>query len=115
MRQALTRALALCCSGVEARETGSIGMDVLTAYFRAGGGWGIVAFVVLLFGMEQFARVYTDTWVGLWFSDAFRRYNNWFYLGIYFALGVAYGLITFIRSLRFLYTCVDSGRWRTGG
>jgi hypothetical protein len=94
---------------VEARETGSIGTDVLSAYFHAGGGWFIVAIVVLLFGAEQFARVYTDTWVGLWFSDAFRKYDNWFYLGIYFGLGVTYGIITFVRSLRFLYTCVNAG------
>ncbi len=45
---------------------------------------------------SQGARVYTDRWIGVWFSNIFNQ-SLAFYLGIYFALGVAYSLITFAR------------------
>jgi ATP-binding cassette subfamily C (CFTR/MRP) protein 1 len=60
-----------------------------------------------MFALEQGARVYTDTWVGSWFGD---RYNETlgFYLGIYFMLGMVYGILTFLRSTTFLFFCVRS-------
>jgi hypothetical protein len=42
--------------------------------------------------------VYTDRWVGLWFSDQYSQ-GLGFYLSIYLGLGTFYGLITFARSL----------------
>jgi ATP-binding cassette subfamily C (CFTR/MRP) protein 1 len=42
--------------------------------------------------------VYTDRWVGIWFSDEYGK-GLGFYLGIYFGLGVFFGLMTFARSL----------------
>lgn len=83
-------------TGIEARETGAVSGKVLKSYIIAGGGFIIIAFVALLFAAEQGARVFTDTWVGLWFGDAFRQ-NVWFYVGIYAALGILYSFLTFLR------------------
>ncbi len=49
--------------------------------------------------------MYTDTWVGNWFGDKYDR-TTAFYLGIYFMLGVVYGLLTLVRSTTFLFFCV---------
>lgn len=46
--------------------------------------------------------------VGLWSQDAFAMNSVWFYLGIYFGLGCAYGAITFMRSTTFLFGCVNA-------
>ncbi|GFH22354.1 ABC transporter, multidrug resistance associated protein, partial [Haematococcus lacustris] len=94
-------------TGVEEREAGNLSLDVVTRYFDGGGGWLYVALIVMMFAAEQGARVYTDRWVGVWFSDSYNR-STAFYLGIYFALGVLYGALTFARSLRFLYCCVNA-------
>ncbi len=57
---------------------------------------------------HQAARVYTDKWVGYWFSDKYNRPVG-FYLGIYFMMGAVYGITTFVRSTTFLFFCVVSG------
>lgn len=92
-------------TGVEAREQGSISGKVIGTYLNAAGGWKLLGALVLLYTLEQGSRVYTDMWVGIWFSDEFNR-GSWFYLGIYTLLGLTYGLVTYIRSLVFLFGCV---------
>ncbi|GFH14107.1 ABC transporter, multidrug resistance associated protein, partial [Haematococcus lacustris] len=72
-------------TGVEEREAGNLSLAVVTRYFDGGGGWLYVALIVMMFAAEQGARVYTDRWVGVWFSDSYNR-STAFYLGIYFAL-----------------------------
>jgi hypothetical protein len=83
-------------TGVEAREKGNVSGGVISAYVAAGGGILIAAWVVLMMAAEQGARVFTDTWLGFWASNAFHQ-GVWFYIGIYAALGVTYSLITFCR------------------
>jgi ATP-binding cassette subfamily C (CFTR/MRP) protein 1 len=83
-------------TGVEAREKGNLSGSVISAYIAAGGGFLIAAWVVLMMAAEQGARVFTDTWLGFWASNAFHQ-NVWFYIGIYAALGITYSLITFAR------------------
>lgn len=92
-------------TGVETREAGAISWKVVSTYFGNGGGWATGISLLVLFGLEQAARVWTDKWVGLWFTNKYGR-GNWFYLGIYAAMGLAYGLVTFVRSLTFLFMCV---------
>ncbi|GLI66142.1 hypothetical protein VaNZ11_009876 [Volvox africanus] len=94
-------------TGIEVRESGAISGDVINLYFKAGGGWIYFGPLLVLFALEQGARVYTDTWVGNWFGDKYDR-NLGFYLGIYFMLGVIYGLFTFIRATTFLFFCVKA-------
>lgn len=83
-------------TGEEAREAGSIGSSTLKPYGRAAGGWALGIALIALFSMEQGIRVWTDTWVGLWAQNTYTQ-GVWFYLGIYFALGCAYALTTFVR------------------
>lgn len=45
--------------------------------------------------------------MGNWFGDKYGETLG-FYLGIYFMLGVVYGLATFLRSTTFLFFCVVS-------
>ncbi|GFR43059.1 hypothetical protein Agub_g4065 [Astrephomene gubernaculifera] len=92
-------------TGLEVRESGAISGHVIATYFKAGGGWIYFAPLLLMFALEQGARVYTDTWVGNWFGDKYDR-STGFYLGIYFMLGVLYGLCTLIRATVFLFFCV---------
>ncbi|WIA12103.1 hypothetical protein OEZ85_012177 [Tetradesmus obliquus] len=94
-------------TGVEAREKGNVSGGVIATYVAAGGGLLIAAWVVLMMAAEQGARVFTDTWLGFWASNAFHQ-GVWFYIGIYAALGVTYSLITFFRTLRFMYTTVEA-------
>ncbi|GLC46288.1 hypothetical protein PLESTB_000995200 [Pleodorina starrii] len=94
-------------TGIEVRESGAISSDVISLYFRAGGGWVYFIPLVLMFALEQGARVYTDTWVGIWFLDKHDQ-STGYYLGIYFMLGVVYGILTFVRATTFLFFCVRS-------
>ncbi|KAF6255037.1 ABC transporter [Scenedesmus sp. NREL 46B-D3] len=94
-------------TGVEEREKGNVSGGVISAYIAAGGGLLIVALLVLIMAAEQGARVFTDTWLGFWAANAFNQ-EVWFYIGIYAALGITYSLITFARTLRFMYTTVEA-------
>lgn len=53
----------------------------------------------------QATRAYTDYWVGVWFSDKLGHgiSPGWFYLGIYCVFGFGYAVLTFTRSLTFLF------------
>jgi len=94
-------------TGLEERVEGNIGWDVVTTYFSAGGGKPVIFCLICLFCLEQGARVYTDRWVGIWFSNSFNQPLA-FYLGMYFALGLFYAFLTFARTLRFMYMCVKA-------
>lgn len=97
-------------TGVEDREEGTVSWNVVKLYFSGGGSRLVLTSLIIFFALEQGARCFTDAWVGLWFANAFGFgiTPGWFYLGIYFLLGVLYGLFTFIRSLQFLYLCINS-------
>ncbi|MEW5311498.1 MAG: hypothetical protein WDW38_003208 [Sanguina aurantia] len=85
-------------TGTESREEGNLSFDVLRQYFSAGGGLMTFLFLIFMFGAEQAARVYADKWVGVWFSQPpVYQQGTWFYLGIYFGLGVLYACSTFAR------------------
>ena len=47
-------------------------------------------------GVPQTARVWTDKWVGIWFGDKHSQPLG-YYLGIYFMLGLCYGIMSFFR------------------
>lgn len=95
-------------TGVEEREAGNISLDVLKHYFAAGGSWFAFLTLLVLYGLEQASRVYTDKWVGIWFGNEHPELGLGGYLGIYAGLGVFYGFVTFLRSLRFLFICVNA-------
>ncbi|KAF8071181.1 abcC12 [Scenedesmus sp. PABB004] len=94
-------------TGVEAREKGHVSGRVLTTYIAAGGGLAVVAIIVALLAAEQGARVFTDSWLGWWAGNAFHQ-GVWFYIGVYTSSAVAYSLLTYLRTLRFMYTTVNA-------
>jgi hypothetical protein len=94
-------------TGVEERVEGNVKGRVLWAYVAAAGGVLVAGAILALFAVEQGSRVFTDTWLGFWTSNAFHQVV-WFYIGIYAALGIFYSLVTFARSLGFLYTTVNA-------
>jgi hypothetical protein len=94
-------------TGVEERVQGNVKGRVLWAYVSAAGGLLVAGAILALFAVEQGSRVFTDTWLGFWTSNAFNQVV-WFYIGIYAALGIFYSLVTFVRSLGFLYTTVNA-------
>lgn len=60
-----------------------------------------VAGILGLYVFEQGFKIMTDAWVGFWAADRFSRGKGSlaFYLGMYCTLAVAFGVVTFIRSL----------------
>eukprot|EP00955_Chlamydomonas_euryale_P080314 363410-Chlamydomonas_euryale.AAC.3 len=52
-------------------------------------------------------RVWTDRWVGVWFSNPFDLPNG-FYIGIYALFTLTFAGLTFWRSLAFRYMCVKA-------
>jgi len=94
-------------TGVESREEGGLGAPVVRRYVLAAGGTAVVVLIAVLFALEQGARVFNDTWVGVWFGDRFGQ-GVWFYLSIYAAGGLVYSGVTYFRTLRFYYSTVDA-------
>jgi hypothetical protein len=62
----------------------------------------------------QGARVYTDRWVGIWSSNSYNQPLA-FYLGMYAALGVVYGLFTFCRCVLLSVRTLCVVWWSGGG
>lgn len=102
-------------TGVEAREQGRISGTVLGTYVQASGGFIVAAVIVVIMALEQGARVFTDTWLGMWAANTFGQ-GMWFYIGIYTAAGITYSLITFIRCAALdLWGAVPPGGGGGGG
>ena len=78
---------------------------MVAKYIRNAGGWWSFGLLIFLFAAEQGCRAYTDRWVGIWFSDryGFGVSPGWFYLGIYALLGASYGILTYSRSIHFMF------------
>eukprot|EP00798_Chlamydomonas_sp_ICE-L_P013600 gene13600-19473_t len=92
-------------TGIEMREEGNVRSEVLKEYMDCGGGWMLIVIIGFLMAIEQSIGVWTNRWVGLWFSDNYDK-STGFYLGIYAVFGLAFGTATFVRSVVFLFTCV---------
>ena len=103
----LAPCLPVCAhAGKEERLSGNIGWRVIISYVRAGGGLPWFLSLMLLYGIEQGARVYTDAWVGQWAAKQYGDRGNLFYLGIYGLLAVGFGFATYMRSIDFVFGCV---------
>lgn len=101
-------------TGVEEREGGSVGQDVVRKYVVAFGGFLVVFGVFFLLTMEQGFKIGTDRWIGLWAEDKV-NVELWTYISVYAGLGIVYGVFTFLRSLCFAYNHVGAAlklhRW----
>lgn len=88
-------------AGVEERSVGAISFAVISLFITAAGGIVWVFAVLFLYILEQSSKVMTDAWVGFWSEDRFSRGSNdvQFYLGVYCALGMTFGVVTLIRTL----------------
>ncbi len=81
----------------EERNTGSVGADVYTGYFKAGKGWLMVPLTILSLVLMQGATVINSYWLVWWQEDQFRQ-SQGFYMGIYAALGIAQTIATFLMG-----------------
>ena len=96
------------CAGQEERQVGALSSQVVWKYIAGTGGVLWLTVLLFLYCSEQGSKIITDRWPGLWTQDQFDRGLDdlGFYLGIYAALAVLFGLVTLARSLHFTFGAV---------
>ncbi|GMH40904.1 hypothetical protein BSKO_08808 [Bryopsis sp. KO-2023] len=92
-------------TGIEDREGGSIGREVLGRYGVAVGGAVVITIALILLVLEQACKIFTDRWVGLWASDELDAKVG-FYIGIYALSGIIFGGVAFLRTVQFSFSHV---------
>ena len=82
----------------EERTTGAVAGDVYGQYLKAMGSlwWGVILFG--FYALSQAATVGNNIFLGLWSAQSIADWNEGQYMGVYAALGVAAGLLTFGAS-----------------
>jgi hypothetical protein len=97
-------------SGVEERTVGSLSFGVIGLFLAATGGVIWIIAIIFFYGLEQAAKIMADAWVGFWSEDRFSvgKDNLKFYLGVYCALAVGFGMVTLIRALTLSFGVVRS-------
>ncbi|OUM60193.1 hypothetical protein PIROE2DRAFT_54778 [Piromyces sp. E2] len=78
----------------EERATGSVKWKIYAAYIKAGGGYIIGIFVLLLVGFIQLTKIGSDMWLVYWTEDLLNMTPN-NYILIYLAWNAGQTLITF--------------------
>jgi ATP-binding cassette, subfamily C (CFTR/MRP), member 1 len=92
-------------TGNEDRNTGGIGGRVVASYVKAGGGllWALP--LVFAFACEQAVKTFTDYWLIFWTKDQFNIPLG-AYIGLYLALALVFGAITYTRAITFAFGAV---------
>lgn len=85
----------------EERQTGHIRASIYKAYIIACGGFLICAGVILIYLIENGARVSNDVWLSYWSSDP-TLHSIHFYLVVFSVLGLSASVLVFFRSLSLL-------------
>ncbi|GLD95902.1 hypothetical protein PINS_up004580 [Pythium insidiosum] len=92
----------------ETRSEGRVGMHVFAAYYRAVGGFPVVAIILLSQVLWQVCQVSSDFWLGSWSGDHVPKSNvtavqtedtTVYRLGVYSALGLASAFMVMVRAL----------------
>jgi len=78
----------------EERATGSVKWKIYAAYIKAGGGYIIGLFVLLMVGLIQLTKIGSDLWLVYWTEDTLGMTPN-DYIYIYLGWNVGQTLITF--------------------
>ena len=91
---------------------GALSGSVMWRYIAGTGGVLWLVVLMFLYIGEQGSKIITDRWPGLWTQDRFDRGlgDLGFYLSIYAALALLFGLITLLRSLHFTFGAVRPPR-----
>jgi ATP-binding cassette, subfamily C (CFTR/MRP), member 1 len=83
----------------EEQFVGAVSFDVYKKYMKAGGGYMKFGLVYFGFVLTVINTVSNTAWISIWTSDAnYERNSEGFYLGIFFSLTIALGIITFLRA-----------------
>ncbi|ORX56536.1 hypothetical protein BCR36DRAFT_580845 [Piromyces finnis] len=79
----------------EERSTGSISIKVYNNYIKAGGGYIICIFILLLVGLTQVIKIGSDTWLVYWTEDTLNMEIN-DYILIYLFWNIGQTIVIFI-------------------
>jgi len=83
----------------EERNVGAVKLSVYIKYLKAGGGLSLFIFVYFIFILSSGNELASLAWVSYWTTDTdYSNNSQAFYLGIYGAMAVSLGIITFARS-----------------
>jgi len=83
----------------EERNVGAVATAVYRQYMKAGGGYCRFFVVYIAFIFSTGANLAAVAWISFWTSDAqYENFNQAFYLGMYGAVSVLLGVITFVRT-----------------
>ena len=95
-------------AGQEEREVGALSGRVILKYVAGTGGVLWLTVLFFLYCAQQGSKITIDRWPGLWTQDQFDRGlgDLGFYLGIYAALAVLYGLVSLTRILHMTFGAV---------
>lgn len=83
----------------EERNIGAVSLSVYFKYIASGGGMAKFLLVYFGFMLSVGNSLATTSWISYWTTDSdYEKHSQGFYLGIYFALSVTLGLVTFFRA-----------------
>eukprot|EP00183_Erythrolobus_madagascarensis_P000582 CAMPEP_0185848574 /NCGR_PEP_ID=MMETSP1354-20130828/3399_1 /TAXON_ID=708628 /ORGANISM="Erythrolobus madagascarensis, Strain CCMP3276" /LENGTH=1448 /DNA_ID=CAMNT_0028548985 /DNA_START=55 /DNA_END=4401 /DNA_ORIENTATION=+ len=97
----------------EDRNTGSIGMRSYLDYMKATGGYVLFTALLVFFAFTTAIGVINNWWLSFWSEQEATnpgRYSLAFYLGIYFMLAIGFAILTFIRTVLFLFAALRASR-----
>lgn len=83
----------------EERNIGAVSLSVYLKYFQAGGGYLKFSFCYFVFILCSINTLANTSWVSFWTADPnYERQPLAFYLGMYGALAITLGLLTYLRT-----------------
>lgn len=97
----------------EERQTGNVLGSVYLQYSRAAGGVVVFTLALIFFLLSTAVPIVTTWWLSFWTEQEAPGEvprSLGFYLGIYFALGVAYPVVTFACSAWFYLSTLRASR-----
>jgi len=97
----------------EDRNKGTIGMQAYLDYAKATGGYVLFVSVVLFFGIVIGISIVNNWWLSYWSEQESinpEKHSTGFFLGIYFALAMAFAFLTFVRTVIFLSMALKASR-----
>lgn len=97
----------------EERQTGNVLGSVYLQYSRAAGGVVVFTLALIFFLLSTAVPILTTWWLSFWTEQEApgeMPRSLGFYLGIYFALGIAYPLVTFACSAWFYLSTLRASR-----
>ena len=92
----------------EERETGAVAWGVWTTYGKAMGNATLAPVMMLLYLLAQAANVGNTILLSYWTSQSIEGWPEGKYMGVYAALGVAVGLLTFAATFMLYVLAINA-------